>query len=69
MKNLLTIALLSLISFGCEAKTDKTITLSKNNTLVLADEVNDETIAFGLKFYTKSLKINLTFGCLRVKDL
>lgn len=24
------------------------------------DEVNEETIAFGLKFYTKSLKINLT---------
>lgn len=43
MKKLLTIALLTLLSFSCEAKTNKTITLSKDNTIVLADEVNDLT--------------------------
>lgn len=45
MKKLLTIALMTIFTFSCEAKSNKTITLSKDNTLVLNNEVNDETVA------------------------
>lgn len=43
MKKLLSIALMTLLTFSCEAKTNKTLTLSKNNTLVLNEEVNELT--------------------------
>ncbi len=55
MKNVLTIMLLTLLSFGCSAKSNNNIVLSKDNTLVLLDEVNDETVA---KLSAQALVLN-----------